>query len=157
MLLTFVLMFAAIAVQATTYYNLWINGVGVTDANNYNLSVINGVTGTAYYVPSTNILVLNNATMTVANARNIDNNIKGLKISVTGTCTLNVTSGEYASLSTVTATIGGSGTLICKSVQNPGCVIQSDKILTIQEGVQADFRGTYGLYGKSGTAQRVLA
>ena len=63
--LSFMLAFWLMAHTAGAY-NLWIAGTQVTDANKDDLSVIDGVSGSVSYDPTTATLTLTNATITGA-------------------------------------------------------------------------------------------
>ena len=148
--------------NTATLYNLWINGVMVTSLNRSDLSVINGVSGTVTYTPSTNTLKLSNATITstsTTSAANIINEISDLKINVTGTNTLRVSSGSYASLVAYESTsITGTGEAHFISPQGIGCRLSNDKTLTIGGGAKVDFSGqTYGLFGGGTTSKLVVS
>ncbi len=93
-------------------YDLWIADVQVTDANKDDLSVINGVSGTVKYNPSTKTLTLDNATMTRDIVSSIKSEIDGLTINVSGTNSISSNAKGcsiiYASSDLI---INGSGTL----------------------------------------------
>lgn len=140
-------------------YDLWINGTQVTSENAGNLSVIDGVTGTVAYNATTNTLTLQNANLTTDQAvNNIRNEIEGLKVNVVGTNTLAVTSGASNSIhAEKPMTITGSGTLTAGATAGAGCYTK--ETLTIQDGVQANFTGAYGIncYGFSSTTKLVVS
>ena len=140
-------------------YGLWINGTQVTSENAGNLSVIDGVTGTVAYNATTNTLTLQNANLTTDQAvNNIRNEIEGLKVNVVGTNTLAVTSGASNSIhAEKPMTITGSGTLTAGATAGAGCYTK--ETLTIQDGVQANFTGAYGIncYGFSSTTKLVVS
>ena len=130
-------------------YDLWINGTQVTSGNASNLSVIDGVSGTVKYTASTNILTLTNATITTSGVNAIKNSISGLKIAVSGTNQVKVTSGAYAALSTLKSlTMQGTGTLNCSSTDQAGIRVASS-VLTIKGGVQVKATGKHGTIGVS--------
>ena len=93
-------------------YDLVICGTRVTDANKDDLSVINGVSGTVKYNPSTKTLTLDNATMTRDIVSPIKSEIDGLTINVSGTNSISSNAKGcriiYASGDLI---INGSGTL----------------------------------------------
>ena len=93
-------------------YDLVICGTRVTDANKDDLSVINGVSGTVKYNPSTKTLTLDNATMTRDIVSPIKSEIDGLTINVSGTNSISSNAEGcriiYASGDLI---INGSGTL----------------------------------------------
>ena len=142
-----------------TRYNLWINGEQVTSVNCGNLAVIDGVSGTVTYTPGTNTLKLSNATITSGSNDNIRNEISGLKITVTGTNNVRITSGYHMSLrARESISISGTGTLICWSDSYYGCSVTAGKTLTLSGGVQATFHGKfYGIYGSSNTCRLIMS
>ena len=72
------------------FYNLRICGTRVSSLNCSDLSVINGVTGTVSYDPTTNILTLEDAVLTTPDVTQaIWTQIPDLKIVVKGACDLN--------------------------------------------------------------------
>jgi hypothetical protein len=93
-------------------YDLVICGTRVTDANKDDLSVINGVSGTVKYNPSTKTLTLDNATMTRNIVSQIESEIEGLTINVIGTNSLS-SSAESSKIIDASGNliINGSGTL----------------------------------------------
>ncbi len=130
-------------------YDLWINGTQVTSANASDLSVIDGVSGTVKYTASTSTLTLTNATITTSGVNAIKNSISGLKVAVSGTNQVKVTSGAYAALSTLKAlTMQGTGTLNCSSTDQAGIRVASC-VLTIKGGVQVKATGKHGTIGVS--------
>ena len=81
---------ATMAAQAATDYGFSVGGTTVTSDNCNNIAS-NYMTGTAYYVASSNTLYLNNVTinMTGTNNRCINNlECSGLKVQFSGTCNL---------------------------------------------------------------------
>ena len=145
-----------IAVQATIgkilTYDLWLNGVQVTSANASDLSVIDGVSGTVNFDAASNTLTLDNATLSVASQNNIKNDINGLVVNVVGTNTLEVTNRSASLQVNKSLTIKGTGSLncSCSSFSSPGCLVEENNKLTIQDGVQVKFTGYFGMYGYSG-------
>ena len=93
-------------------YDLVICGTRVTDANKDDLSVINGVSGTVKYNPSTKTLTLDNATMTRDIVSPIKSEIDGLTINVSGTNSIS-SSAESSKIIDASGNliINGSGTL----------------------------------------------
>lgn len=80
-------------------YKLWIAGTQVTSKNCNNLSNYYGINGEVSYDPSSNTLILDNATITATGEDyGIESNIDGLTIRVIGTCTI-IASG-FAALRT---------------------------------------------------------
>ncbi len=98
--------------RALTIYDLQINGVNVTDENSNDLSVIDGVSGTATYDPETNTLTLENATIETVYSCLLIREKAGLNIKVIGenhiTSTSSTATGIYCNK---TLSITGSGTL----------------------------------------------
>lgn len=146
-----------------TPYNLWINGVQVNSVNYGNLTFIDGVSGSVSYNPTTKTLTLNNAniisTSATTSAANITSEISDLKINVTGTNTLRVTSGNYASLvANESTTITGTGEVHFIGAENIGCRLANGKTLTVSGGGAFDFVGlTYGIYGGGSTSKLVVS
>lgn len=110
--LLILLLVATVMNVSAASYDLWIAGVRVTDANKDDLSVINGVSGTVKYNPSTKTLTLDNAIMTRDIVSPIKSEIDGLTINVSGTNSISSNAKGcriiYASGDLI---INGSGTL----------------------------------------------
>lgn len=142
-----------------TRYNLWINGEQVTSANCGDLSFINGVSGTVTYTPGTNTLKLSNANITCTNNDVIRNEISGLKITVTGSSTLETTTGSHTPLRVKKSlSISGSGTLKCYGDGYYGCSVTADETLTISGGAQVLFHGKhYGINGGSTSCRLIMS
>jgi hypothetical protein len=143
-----------------TTYNLWINGIQVTDENCSNLKVINGVSGTTVsYNPTTNTLTLSGATITTSSAVPISCNIPGLTIKVIGTNNVTVTAGNHYALQAMqNTTITGTGTLNAGSTAGTGGFVYTGKTLTINGGVKVKFTGKiYGIYGYSSTSRLIIS
>ena len=99
--------------HAQTEYGLTIAGTKVTSANCNDLSVIDGVSGTVKYDPTTKVLTLQNAVIKVSKKNEgIDSKIGGLTISVTGTNS--ITAGGFSAIRTdeTHTTIKGEGKLV---------------------------------------------
>ena len=150
----------AIAAHAVSY-NLSICGTQVTDANASDLSVIDGVTGTVTFDPSTNTLTLNNATIVSTGGSNIGNYINGLTINVVGTNTLSTTGNINNTIYWNTISTGssmiitGSGSLTCTNESQIACRVEG--MLAIQGGVKAKFVGDCaGIYGSGETSSSKL-
>ena len=133
-------------------YDLWIAGVQVTERNCYDLSVIDGVSGTISYSPSLNMLTVNNATINPASdASGIRSSIPSLKINFIGTSSIK-SKGSYPAVWIESyATMYGTGTATFLSTSNIGLrVSNSNTTLTIKDGVQLNVTGqTYGVRGTS--------
>ncbi len=135
-------------------YDLWINGTQVNEFNCNDLTVIDGVSGTVRYIPSTKTLTLTNATITSTTQNNLINNIDQLTIRVNGTNNLKAqnTGGgkESMILNAKTYIVGtnGSGSLNCSSYNNlqDACKV-NDATLSIQSGAHVSFTGFYGIRG----------
>ena len=143
-----------------TTYNLWINGIQVTEENCSNLKVINGVSGTTVsYSPTTNTLTLSGATITTTDAVPISCNISGLTIKVIGTNNVTVTTNNHIALQVMqNTTITGTGTLNASSAVTSGCMVYTGKTLTINGGVKVKFTGKiYGIYGYSSTSRLIIS
>ena len=110
--LLILLLVATVMNVSAASYDLVICGTRVTDANKDDLSVINGVSGTVKYNPSTKTLTLGNATMTRDIVSPIKSEIDGLTINVSGTNSISSNAKGcriiYASGDLI---INGSGTL----------------------------------------------
>ena len=143
----------------STPYNLWINGVRVNNRNCSDLSFIDGVDGTVTYAPGTNTLKLSNATITSNSTDNIRCEISGLKITVTGTSTLETTAGSYTPLRVKKSlSISGSGTLNCYGDGYYGCSVTAGESLTISGGAQVQLRGKYyGINGGSTSCRLIMS
>ena len=143
----------------STPYNLWINGVRVNNRNCSDLSFIDGVDGTVTYAPGTNTLKLSNANITSNSTDNIRNEISGLKITVTGTSTLETTAGSYTPLRVKKSlSISGSGTLNCYGDGYYGCSVTAGESLTISGGAQVQLRGKYyGINGGSTSCRLIMS
>ena len=121
----------AIPVHAASY-DLWIAGVRVTDENKGNLSVINGVDvaagGKASFDPVSNILTLENATITssVTNAIDVSSSITEFKIVFAGANRISaqVSTGYCRGINALNSTLILSG--------------EDDANLTIQANMSGD-------------------
>ena len=81
---------ATMAAQAATDYGFSVAGTTVTSDNCNNITN-NYISGTVYYVPSSNTLYMSNVTITVTGTNNrVINNLEcsGLKVLFSGTCNL---------------------------------------------------------------------
>ena len=141
----------AVATKPITY-DLKICGVPVTLANCGNLSVILGVSGTVKYNPTTRTLTLQNATITSPTNYGILSEIENLKIIVTGTCNVAVTSGCPALSLEKLSSITGSGTLNTTSLDNCGIYLGSK--LTI-DGCTVKAVGRWGIVGEDGSVEEL--
>jgi hypothetical protein len=139
------------------YYDLWINDFLVNDLNASDLSVIDGVSGTVKYDPSTKTLTLQNATI----SNNVDGGIRNsgienLTIKLVGNNTVTTTDYDPAVSISGSTTINGTGSLRAESPYM-GCWVSSNKKLSITGGVQVTFIGSdYGIYG-TGSSQLIMS
>jgi hypothetical protein len=148
-------------------YDLWIAGIQVSSENCNNLSVINGVSGTVTYNPSTKLLTLQNATIQPSSlAAGIDSEISGLKIRFIGTNIIKSYANRPAVRLNANTTMYGTGTASCQSSNNAGLYVNnSTTTVTIQGGLKLNVYGyNYGVQGVnggkiaiSGAATKVLA
>ena len=130
----------------TTTYDLWIAGEQVTSANCSDLSVIDSVSGTVKYDPSTKTLTLQNATIQTNTYTAIGSNIDGLTIKVIGTNNLMSTLKVYRS-----ATITGGGTLNVET-RNYSAIYAKQTNLTI-DGCTVNAKGKWGISGENGSSE----
>lgn len=122
-----------------------IIGVPVTSDNCNDLSVIDGVSGTVKYDPTTKTLTLENATIdTGDNAQGIFNlEVPDLNIQVNGTN--KITSHYSAVIISQTTTISGTGTLNATSTDNCGIYV-FNSTLTIEDCTVSAI-GKWGIAG----------
>lgn len=138
----------ATAGDETSSYGINIIGVPVTSENCNDLSVIDGVSGTVKYDPTTKTLTLENATIDAGNKdQGISNNgVSNLNIQVTGTN--NIKSSSAAIILVKPTTIKGSGTLNTASTTDCGLYITSSS-LTIED-CTVNATGLWGIAGSDG-------
>ena len=138
----------ATAGDETSSYGIDIIGVPVTSENCNDLSVIDGVSGTVKYDPTTKTLTLENATIDAGNKdQAISNNgISNLNIQVTGTN--NIKSSSAAIILLKPTTIKGDGTLNTASTTDCGLYITSSS-LTIED-CTVNATGLWGIAGSNG-------
>ena len=144
----------ATAGDETSSYGIYIIGVPVTPDNCNDLSVIDGVSGTVKYYPTTKTLTLENATIDAGNKdQAISNNgISNLNIQVIGTN--NIKSSRAAILLQKPTTIKGDGTLNTASTTSCGIyVIKS--ALTIKD-CTVNAIGNWGIAGQNGATNETL-
>ena len=141
-------------------FDLWINGVQVTNVNCNNLSSIDGVSGTVTYNSLSKTLTLDHARLTCGETSNggaIRSNIDGLTINVKGTSSIvilpNGTNMNGMMLSNTTIT--GTDTLGVQG-RKSGITILSGKTLTINNLHSLIARGSYGIYASSPTNTRLV-
>ena len=140
-----------ITISDVVTYSLWLAGTQVTETNCNDLSVIDGVSGTAYYTPSTNTLTLKNATINPSsNATGITNGMNNLKIQFVGTNTIKSKGSSSGIQLTNDATFMGTGSVTITSPNYAGINIPNAITLIIQGGVKVTAQGyTYGVTGNS--------
>lgn len=123
----------ATAGDETSSYGIEIAGTSVTPNNCNDLSVIDGVSGTVKYDPTTKTLTLENATIdtgddTGDNAKGIFNSgVPDLNIQVNGTN--KITSHASAVTISQTTTISGTGTLNATSTNSCGIYIPNSTLI----------------------------
>ncbi|MDD7101594.1 MAG: hypothetical protein PUH95_07595, partial [Prevotellaceae bacterium] len=144
----------ATAGDETSSYGIDIIGVPVTSENCNDLSVIDGVSGTVKYDPTTKTLTLENATIDAGNkGQGISNqNVPDLNIQVIGTN--KVTSHTSAVTIKQTTTISGTGTLNATSTNNCGILI-NNSALSI-ENCTVNATGSWGIAGRTGATNETL-
>ena len=133
----------------TTTYDLKIAGVQVTSANCSDLSVIDSVSGTVKYDPSTKTLTLQNATIQTNTYAAIFSYIDGLTIKVIGTN--NITTNNTTLSFIKPLTITGGGVLNANS-GNSYAIYASGTNLTI-DGCTVNAKGVYGITGFDGSSE----
>ena len=134
-----------VVIEPMKTYDLWINGVQVTERNCSDLTVIPGVTGTVKYDPVTKTLTLQDATIqpTDGNLTGISSSIDGLKITVVGTNNINCTNFE-AITGEKPLTISGTGTLNTTSEYSISIYVTT--ALSI-ENCTVNAKGASGIFG----------
>ena len=144
----------ATAGDETSSYGIDIIGVPVTSENCNDLSVIDGVSGTVKYDPTTKTLTLENASIDAGDkGQGISNqNVPDLNIQVNGTN--KVTSHTSAVTITQTTTISGTGTLNATSTNNCGILI-NNSALSI-ENCTVNATGSWGIAGRTGATNETL-
>ena len=136
-----------------TKYRLWICDTQVTSDNCGDLSVIDGVEGTAKYDPDSKTLTLEGAKLNVEGFHNgIESKINGLTIKVSGTNELNA--GETAIFADTPMTITGGGTLNVKSEEGCGIYAWSTN-LTIKDCI-VNVKGKWGIIGQNGSNEKLF-
>ena len=133
----------------TTTYNLKIADVQVTSTNCSDLSVIDSVSGTVKYDPSTKTLTLQNATISVNTTNAIKSYIDGLTIKVIGTN--NLTTSGAALYFRKPLTITGGGVLNANSGDVPA-IFANGTNLTI-DGCTVNAKGKWGISGFNGSSE----
>ena len=144
----------ATAGDETSSYGIDIIGVPVTSENCNDLSVIDGVSGTVKYDPTTKTLTLENASIDAGDkGQGISNqNVPDLNIQVIGTN--KVTSHTSAVTIKQTTTISGTGTLNATSTNNCGILI-NNSALSI-ENCTVNATGSWGIAGRTGATNETL-
>ena len=138
----------------TSSYGIDIIGVPVTSENCNDLSVIDGVSGTVKYNPTTKTLTLENATIDAGNkGQAISNNdVSNLNIQVTGTNSIK--SSRAAITLRKPTTIKGDGILKTTSADNCGIFVYKSA-LTIED-CTVNTIGNWGIAGQSGDTNETL-
>ena len=138
----------------TSSYGIDIVGVPVTPDNCNDLSVIDGVSGTVKYDPTTKTLTLENASIDAGdNAQGIFNkDVSDLNIQVNGTN--KITSHSSSVTIKQTTTISGTGTLNATSKENCG-IFLNNSALSI-ENCTVNTTGKWGIAGQSGATNETL-
>ncbi len=137
---------------AAAEYELWVAGIRVTDANCNDFSGLEGVTvvngGEFKYDPGTSTLTMKDVTVSVGANKNAiwNKGIKGLKIVVSGTNSLEASSFESLSCGAAT-TIEGNGLLSIVSSSKGAVFVNST--LTIND-ITLEATGKYGIGGFDG-------
>ncbi len=144
----------ATAGDETSSYGIDIIGVPVTSENCNDLSVIDGVSGTVKYNPTTKTLTLENASIDAGDkGQGISNqNVPDLNIQVNGTN--KVTSHTSAVTIRQTTTISGTGTLNATSTNNCG-IFLSNYALSIGN-CTVNATGRWGIAGQNGATNETL-
>lgn len=149
--------------QAQTKYDLWLAGTQVTSENCGDLSVIDGVSGTAKYDDATKTLILDNATIHNSAEVEEDNTsksigivtaINGLTINLIGNNTItsenslgmyNYNGGKLTIIGNGKLTVKGSTTasnhFSQTGISNSGTITVSGCILEVSGGVRGLFNG----------------
>ncbi len=132
--------------EPTVSYGLKIAGIDVTNKNCNDLSVIDGVSGTAKYDPETKTLYLENVTIT-NEGNGIDNDtIDGLTINVTGENHI-TTAYTAINLNYNPTIIKGNGILYAESNESPGIYFRESLEI---DSCTVNAKGTYGITGDLG-------
>ena len=147
----FTTLFIALLSVATTWatdYDLWIAGTRLTSDNSISALNVPGVTGSVYYIPSSNTLNLSSAMILPTSDTVLPlyakSGVSGLTIDVSGVCTIR-SGGNIAMIiqGLDTLHIKGSGTLIVEA-ETYDIFFTSD-YLSIEDGVSVYLIGG-GLY-----------
>ncbi len=135
--------------EPTVDYGLSLAGVYVTNKNCNDLSVIEGVSGTAKYDPETKTLYLENVTIT-NEGNGIDNDtIDGLTINVTGENHI-TTAYTAINLNYNPTIIKGNGVLYAESNESPGIYFRESLEI---DSCTVNAKGTYGITGDLGESE----
>ena len=139
-------------------YNLYVAGVRVTSSNATNLSTIPGVSGTVGYLATRNTLALNDATISLTTTQGIGAlmaNIDGLKIQVTGDCTIECNGGVGMLIGAVSGTsnvsLTGSGTLTVKGTSGVQLANATSQLICNGPTLRAyaNAEGGHGICGRN--------
>ena len=129
-------------------YNLWICGTQVTGENCADLSVIDGVTGSAWYDGANKTLVLNGATISQTHSGGyaITSQIDGLTIKTLAASSVSCSNDYTIYLQATTTFTGGAVTL---SVSGKSAVVINKDSLIVSGDMTLSCEGTnYGIDGK---------
>ncbi|NLL28449.1 MAG: hypothetical protein GX259_06605, partial [Bacteroidales bacterium] len=141
-------------VKIVPAYDLWICGTQITDANKDDLTVINGVTGTAKYNTTTKILTLNNADISCTTTPGISSEIDELKIDLIGNNTI-ANNGTSSTVSLfANGKIMGSGTLDVVNAATNGCAIYANNCSLLISNCTVNATG--GANGIKGTSNNAI-
>ena len=144
MLLLVLMIVSVVQAKAQETYGLKIAGVDITSDNYSRISTFTGVNGVKYD-PSTNVLTLDNATITLQGSAEAITNYanSGLVINITGEN--KITSNQSALSLSCPTTLQGGGTLNATSVNGAGIAINNTTLTVTPCTVNA--KGVYGLSG----------
>ncbi len=135
--------------DVTVNYGLQLAGIDVTNKNCNDLSVIDGVSGSAKYEPETKTLYLENVTIT-NEGNGIDNDtIDGLTINVTGENRI-TTAYTAINLNYNPTIIKGNGILYAESNESPGIYFRESLEI---DSCTVNAKGTYGITGDLGESE----
>ena len=135
-------------------YGINIIGVPVTSENCNDLSVIDGVSGTVKYDPTTKTLTLENATIDAGTKDQSALNTKVYNLNIQVNGTNKITSHSSAVSINQTTTISGTGTLNATSKENCGIFLNSSALSI--ENCTVNTTGKWGIAGQSGATNETL-
>ena len=138
----------ATAGDETSSYGILIAGTYVTSNNCNDLSVIDGVSGTVKYNPTTKTLTLENATIDAGGKVIGIFNLAAPDLNIQVIGTNKITSHSSAVSINQTTTISGTGTLNATSTRSSGIYIANNS-LTIKD-CTVNATGRWGITGPNG-------